>query len=307
MIHSLLASLPTVTDENETEGLDSQSNDEMTQSSPRSSSPSVTPSDIEHSIVVSPDPIDDESRTIDGEESESAQEDTSNDAASTIFSETTTLHEADEQDLLSEATLEDNVVFVRPSQPGVVPEELPSSSEPARQTTTGVLPKRRPSYVLASLLAKADSLYEDYPPNHPGLGLASIMGPQSVIFTWSQEPSSLPDDTAAERMVEHPELVVYPYIDEVPIKDVDTTVNQRGRHSKKSRRLAIDVRDRKAMVFGAVLVLGVAIALYGVRNGALRDRHNREHVMKNLETFGGWIFGAVIGVGGRVHQIANEF
>ena len=51
----------------------------------------------------------------------------------------------------------------------------------------------RPTIPLSSLLQTADALYAQYPPTHPALHLSSIMGPQSVVFTWN---THVPDDDA---------------------------------------------------------------------------------------------------------------
>ena len=63
---------------------------------------------------------------------------------------------------------------------------------------------------LPTILAHSDSLFAQYPPEHSQLRLSSIMGPQSVVFTWSENFSDLPSDTTAEAMVGRPELVSYP-------------------------------------------------------------------------------------------------
>ena len=63
---------------------------------------------------------------------------------------------------------------------------------------------------LPTILAHSDLLFAQYPPDHSQLRLSSIMGPQSVVFTWSENFSDLPSDTTAEAMVGRPELVSYP-------------------------------------------------------------------------------------------------
>ena len=143
-------------------------------------------------------------------------------------------------------------------------------------------PHSQPPVPLTTLLAQADALHALYPPSHPSLYLSSIMGPQSVIFTWSESFTALPDDDEAEAMVAHPELVVYPYIDEPEAdneegEDEDSS-SMDGKRKGRRRRLGLNksylqsLRRRfraegrtGTMVAGAVLVLGIAIAVYGIR------------------------------------------
>ncbi|KAG6838371.1 hypothetical protein C0991_012251, partial [Blastosporella zonata] len=139
---------------------------------------------------------------------------------------------------------------------------------------------------LLSLLTRADELYALYPPTHPSLSLWHIMGPQSVIYTWSESFSSLPTDIEAEAMVSCPGLIVYPYIGEYEvIEDTaskweeDKPISKRKRlggnlkgkvKSKLKRFRRVGVDQTKGMVAGAVIVLGIAMAVYGVQ---MRDRH----------------------------------
>lgn len=171
-----------------------------------------------------------------------------------------------------------------------------------------------------TILAHSDSLLAQYPPSHPLLRLSSIMGPQSVVFTWSENFSDLPSDTTAEAMIGRPELVVYPVGPEEMDGDdeedegdgeseseSDYDGKSRGKAPRKSmrrgksgkegddkggglrkrtRRKTIKKKvqkllkmfgttmgadqqithvDGRTMVAGAVLVLGVAVAIYGIK------------------------------------------
>ena len=71
-----------------------------------------------------------------------------------------------------------------PQSPPGLPERKPlrPPTPPHRSTSTHAL------MTLSSLLTHANTLYELYPPTHPGLAMSSIMGPQSVVYTW-REPS----------------------------------------------------------------------------------------------------------------------
>ena len=166
---------------------------------------------------------------------------------------------------------------------------------------------------LTDLLKHADTLYNTFPPSHPGLSLSSIMGPQSVIFTWSESFSSLPSDNLAEAMVSRPELVVYPFI-ETKTKSKESSESEE-KTSKKTRRKRHKHRkspfshmEKKTMVAGTVIVLGVAMAIYGVKAARSGDRsvygafhnfaegHNGHTTAKDWRRLGGWVGGAVVGV-----------
>ena len=165
---------------------------------------------------------------------------------------------------------------------------------------------------LTDLLKHADTLYDTFPPSHPGLSLSSIMGPQSVIFTWSESFSSLPSDNAAEAMALRPELVVYPSIetcsDQMKSKESDEKTSKKTRRKRhKLRKSPFSHMEKKTMVAGTVIVLGVAMAIYGVKASRTGDRsvygifHNfiegHGHTSaKDWRRLGGWVGGAVAGV-----------
>ena len=167
---------------------------------------------------------------------------------------------------------------------------------------------------LTDLLKHADTLYNTFPPSHPDLSLSSIMGPQSVIFTWSELFSSLPSDNTAEAMVSRPELVVYPFI-EAQMKSKEETSGSEEKTSKKTLRKRHKLRkspfshmEKKTMVAGTVIVLGVAMAIYGVKASRNGDRgvyglfhnfaegHNGHANAKDWRRLGGWVGGAIAGV-----------
>ena len=166
---------------------------------------------------------------------------------------------------------------------------------------------------LTDLLKHADTLYNTFPPSHSGLSLSSIMGPQSVMFTWSESSSSLPSDNTAEAMVSRPELVVYPFI-ETQMKSKESSESEE-KTSKKTRRKRHKLRkspfshmERKTMVAGTVIVLGVAMAIYGVKASRTGDKsvyglfhnfaegHNGHTSAKDWRRLGGWVGSAVAGV-----------
>ena len=240
-------------------------------------------------------------------------------------------HDAVENPLSSEATLSE-------PPPITVEHDDPWLAQPT------VPP---PRLILTDLLRHADELYKEFPPSHSGLSLSSIMGPQSVIFTWSESPSKLPSDNMAEAMVTRPELVVYPYVEEAentndeddtqsssedekgkgkekakasksrrPWKRRDSKSKSAGgkshRKRRKLRKSPFAQMERRTMVAGTVLVLGVAMAVYGIKtrnaNGLpLFGVHEGRAAAgagvavgagsaKDLKKFGGWLGGALVGM-----------
>ncbi|KAL0959819.1 hypothetical protein HGRIS_011498 [Hohenbuehelia grisea] len=162
----------------------------------------------------------------------------------------------------------------------------------------------RPRVTLSSLLAKADALFDEYPPTHPSIVLSSIMGPQSVVYTWSERKADMPSDADAELMVERPDLIVRPAIedeDSDPGKEGDVEEeDKKSRRRRKRRRHGLFGRvDKRAVVTSAVLVLGVAVAVYGARAripGAAGDGHGHG---KDLKWLGAWVGGALVGASER--------
>ncbi|KAG6826371.1 hypothetical protein H0H87_007354 [Tephrocybe sp. NHM501043] len=213
---------------------------------------------------------------------------------------------------------EPNVEKTPPASSSV---SLSSSHLPSR-------PYKHPEVKLSSLLAQAERLFFLYPPTHPELSLSSIMGPQSVVYTWSESFSTLPTDTEAEAMVSQPGLIVYPYIEEDEvIEDTDDANDEKWEKpppgSSKRKRLRgklkgkvknklksfrrVRVDQKTGMVAGAIIVLGVAMAVYGVKmhdrhsgpglglGGGVLDVHGRD-----WRKVAGWLGGAVAGVTERV-------
>lgn len=140
---------------------------------------------------------------------------------------------------------------------------------PSRQSPSPEPTVHRLKISLTALLERADALYAAYPPTDPALALSAIMGPQSVVFTWSEDPAQQPADDAAEALVLRTELVVLPHAEPGPPADAGGEKETRRRsgtgkqpRSARSRRL-----ERRAMVAGAVLVLGISVAVYGARGG----------------------------------------
>ncbi|KAI0717109.1 rab-GTPase-TBC domain-containing protein [Earliella scabrosa] len=182
-----------------------------------------------------------------------------------------------------------------------------SSPEPLERETR----PHRPRISVTALLRHADELFALYPPSHPSIALASVMGPQSVMLTWSERASDLPDDDDAERMVARPELIVLPYVEHESDDDESEKGRRRRgekeererrrRRLRKPRRLTDIVVQRKTMVAGAVLVLGVAMAVYGLNGGlpGAGGGHHRGGFGKEWRKVGR-LLGGIVGAGGKV-------
>lgn len=157
-------------------------------------------------------------------------------------------------------------------------------------------PKKRhafkPKLSLPLLLSQADALAARFPPSDAGLRLSSIMGPQSVVYTFSVSPSALPSDDEAEAMVRNPGLVVYPQMPFGAKEEEESAESDgewekggrkgekgksrekgRGRRQKMKERIGEKKRrparrpQTSTVVAGAVVVLGVGMAVYGMRRG----------------------------------------
>lgn len=201
------------------------------------------------------------------------------------------------------------------------PSTTVSTMRPVPPTST-----ESPTLSLSSLLAHASHLQTLFPPSHPSLHLSEIMGPQSVVHTWSENFSDWPSDDEAEKMVSRIDLVVYSSgpdaesdddsedqseIDEETCQEIRrgkgesqarTQKRKRNKLTKSklwnwhhrrqfpekpdhhrykhnlgagiatfaSRLLGHRVEkkvEKRTILAGAVVVLGVAVAMYGVKSG----------------------------------------
>ncbi|PPQ69222.1 hypothetical protein CVT24_000019 [Panaeolus cyanescens] len=187
----------------------------------------------------------------------------------------------------------------------------PKEDPPEEGSTQYREPLLKPTHLfLTDLLKQADELFTKFPPDHAALSLSSIMGPQSVVFTWSERSSALPSDNTAESMVSRPELVVYPYIPEPDTtQGISKEVTDKGKEDRRRRnklkKSPFGQMERKTMLAGTVLVLGVAMAVYGIkaRNASGHPLFVEGHVhptTKDWKRFSGWIGGAVIGVSSKL-------
>lgn len=115
----------------------------------------------------------------------------------------------------------------------------------------------QPIYSLLSVLLLSDELFVRFPPSTPDLYLTRTLGPASAMRTWAQESALLPSDDQAEAFVVAGTDIVVREALEPPPCEKEPRQRPRKTRMKKSRR--------SELVVGAVLVLGVAVAV-GVRS-----------------------------------------
>jgi hypothetical protein len=221
---------------------------------------------------------------------------------------------------------DEKVPFVNAVHPPT-PTGLPQLGEDEQRNYS----RHQRTIFLTDLLRQADALYAEFPPSHPDLHLSSIMGPQSVIFTWSESFSELPSDQEAEAMVQHPNLIVYPYVDieedessesSEYEEEVKSRWRQKGKERLKAGAAKLKKKERKetalkrpgypqgTVVAGAVLVVGVAVAIYGIKtrsggsNGlfiSFANTHGHASAQtQDWKHVGSWMSGALTMMGNKV-------
>lgn len=305
MMHSLLSGLPDISDDEPA----SSSDDDALE--PENSDPLQVEPELE--------PPDD---SINIEDVLDAQELV---PSSPLKEQTTTFSTTDISEEIKEEAL-DREVIDPPVEPETHPPRQPDASittdppttlidekYPPRRPSTPISPTpvshpHRPQITLTSLLTQADALYETYPPTHPSINLSSIMGPQSVVFTWSETLSEMPDDDEAELMVDKPELIVRPYVDTDETKETDgeDETDDKGKKRRRPRRKLRKRRriEKRTVVASAILVLGVAMAVYGMRNRSpwmFQDGHGHGHG-KDWRRIEKWVGAALAGATERILQ-----
>lgn len=170
---------------------------------------------------------------------------------------------------------------------------------------------RRPRVKLSDLLTRADELFARFPPSTPALSLSQIFALNSVVHTWNEDPSLMPSSDDAEAMVEHPELVVLPYVDESDEdkeyaeelqKEKEREGEREGRRRRKLRKRRRAMVERGMVLATAIIVVGVAMAVYGTRSGG--GPNGRGGLLSGMKveqhewrTMGRWIGGAMLGAG----------
>ncbi|KAJ3914947.1 rab-GTPase-TBC domain-containing protein [Lentinula edodes] len=127
--------------------------------------------------------------------------------------------------------------------------------------------------------------------------LSSIMGPSSVVYTWSEDPAKLPSDTDAELMVRDTSRIVYPWDpssneDEDGEDDGEGEKDIPGDSTKRRTRFGDGrVLRRPELVLsagaGAVLVIAIALAMYSNRISR-GERLSLDRLLGLLGVWGVW-------------------
>lgn len=183
--------------------------------------------------------------------------------------------------------------------PIFVPPPSDPSPPPSRSRSPSPTRSQRPRIPLSTLLKQADDLLARFPPPTPALALDRVFAANSVMHTWHEDPSLLPNDNDAEAMVEHPELIVLPYVEVLEEEKEQAELEQKekereGRRRRRLRKRRRVVIERGVVLATAVVVVGVAMAVYGGRAGGVKtDRHDWRRMSR-------WLGGAMIGVGERL-------
>lgn len=298
MVHSLLSSLPNLCEEKTEDFSDLQDVDDVkaNASEPETATPapSEDSSSLQESELESLEDVDESVTTVEVPDEMTKSEEWDHSIPS-IDSALSLAQEPPD-------ALADSVSSYHTSRAKLEDSTLSESSKPDSPPSPSPAPPELSAMTLSSLLKHADELYLLYPPSHPSIALGSIMGPQSVVFTWSEDAAALPADDAAERMVARPELVVLPVIepeDEV-VSDEDHDEKHARRRPRRPHTLGALSLERKTMVAGAVLVLGVAIAVYSLNSAGNGARAGEHGLGREWRKVGRLLAGALIGVGEHV-------
>ncbi|KAF8531086.1 rab-GTPase-TBC domain-containing protein [Gautieria morchelliformis] len=162
---------------------------------------------------------------------------------------------------------------------------------------------------LSALLCHASDLFAAYPPSSPTLRLKETFGVQSVLYPNGQTMpdifARLPDDVA-ESFVGG-DNVVLPLSQEEEEEESAPTRRPRNRESDSEKmrrglpiRIANGMVRRQTVVAGVVLLLGVAVALYGFSPGGKCVRSGSAKMGSgNVKYIVAWV-GGLLGVGERL-------
>ncbi|KAF8512553.1 rab-GTPase-TBC domain-containing protein [Hysterangium stoloniferum] len=155
---------------------------------------------------------------------------------------------------------------------------------------------------LFELLKLADDLLADYPPSSPALRLTETLGLQSALRTSGTILFSL-NDNEAEACVGGDDVVLPPNQEELDEElgnmkeEKQSELQHNRRREKRARKQRIVVRTQ-AVVAGTVLLLGVAVALYGLNPNA-KGKFNCISGAEDVKLVVAWV-GAILGMGERL-------
>ncbi|KAJ7115882.1 rab-GTPase-TBC domain-containing protein [Mycena epipterygia] len=285
MMHSLLSALPEIVDDNDS------SSEEVRPKVEETTFPDIK-QETSDLLDLDDDNTSPEVRPKDEPENNipDIKQETSDLLQGNIGDDDATAEPSGDLAIGQEAAVGPDVLVAEPDLPltSETKPELPLSrlsdtstekSDSSPQANRRKISKPKP-HSLTDILNASDALYEAHPPI--SLQLSSIMGPQSVVFTWSTRASDMPASDEAECMVQRLDLIVYP---EAPVVENDDDKSATKRRRKRFKRRA---GPGTAMLVGAGLVLGVAVAVsvYGARQGGdpARDWRKLGRLLGNVFT-----------------------
>jgi len=154
---------------------------------------------------------------------------------------------------------------------------------------------------LFELLKRADDLLIEYPPSSPALRLTETLGLQSALRTNGTILFPL-NDNEAEACVEGEDVVLPPNQEELDeelgnMKEKESELQHNRRREKRALKKRTVVRTQ-AVVAGAVLLLGVAVALYGLSPKA-KGTLNGKSGAESMKSVAAWV-GAILSIGDRL-------
>jgi len=172
----------------------------------------------------------------------------------------------------------------RPCTPptSLSPRASQSSSRTESRSPSFSAPRTNPTAApisLPTLLSHAAQLLEAYPPTLPELRVKDILGPKSVVHTWTptRKGFSLQTDNErddeAESWVGGPEVVI-PFVEDEDIEESETEGKTKSRKGPVAKRRIpflpprmrlrfgmLTPTEKRVLLVGAVVMVGLAIAL----------------------------------------------
>lgn len=169
-----------------------------------------------------------------------------------------------------------------------------------------------PPLPLCTLLRRASDLLVAYPPSSPALGMAQTFGPQSALCTWSPSAGDIHitlNDDEAEACVGGESVVLLSLTKEEQEEELGLPRKSKAERRAPGKRKGFNrwpirlsnglVVRRRTVVASLVLLLSVAVALYGFgRGGRVGPRHGR-FGNGQVKWVVAWV-GGLLGVGERL-------
>lgn len=286
MLHSLLSNLPELWDEEDT--YDELNDISISTDANSEDHVSLSEDGIEEKVWGQEETPDIKQTKPESKYEDTAEQTSSNDIIDTDDIEANSTNKSEKE---SPSLSSSSSSLLRSPESIIESQKIATQSNPSssqRDDTPELRGKRLCN--LSSLLERADELHERYPPDHPSLHIASIMGPKSVISTWSEDPNGILSDSEAEAILSQPDLIILNYIDQDELLENEKrsrTAEKSRREMAKSGQLDI-VLDKRTILTGAVVALAIAVYLIQMKHGNGRWKAER------------WLPGALVGCSERL-------